>query len=62
MESTRYSTMFILCFIPVLSPACMQVPTEYFLLVLGKHLKYSSCLYPKRDTTLDDAELAMLGM
>ncbi len=39
----------------------MQVPTEYFLLVLGKRLKYSSCLYPSRDTTLDYAELAMLG-
>lgn len=38
-----------------------QVPTEYFLLVLGKHLKYSSCLYPARDSTLDQAEQAMLG-
>lgn len=39
----------------------MQVPTEYFLLVLGKHLKYSSCLYPAPRTTLDEAEEAMLG-
>ncbi len=39
----------------------MQVPTEYFLLVLGKHLKYSSCLYPAADTTLNEAEEAMLG-
>ena len=46
---------------PIVSPR-MQVPTEYFLLVLGKHLKYSSCYYPTNDSTLDDAELAMLGM
>ena len=39
----------------------MQVPTEYFLLILGKHLKYSSCLYPAADTVLDEAEDAMLG-
>ena len=39
----------------------LQVPTEYFLLVLGKHLKYSSCLYPTPQTTLDEAEDAMLG-
>ena len=40
----------------------MQIPTEYFLLVLGKHLKYSSCLYPAANTTLDEAEEAMLGV
>lgn len=40
----------------------MQVPSEYFLLVLGKHLKYSSCLYPSSSTTLDEAEEAMLGL
>ena len=38
----------------------LQVPTEYFLLCLGKRLKYSSCLYPRRNTTLDEAEEAML--
>ena len=40
-----------------------EVPTEYFLLCLGKHLKYSSCLYPNFDpaTPLDVAEEAMLG-
>ena len=38
-----------------------QVPTEYFLRVLGRHLKYSCCLYGKVDTSLDDAEEAMLG-
>ncbi len=40
-----------------------EVPTSYFLLCLGKHLKYSSCLYPGLDsaTSLSDAEEAMLG-
>ena len=42
--------------------AFLQVPTEYFLLVLGKHLKYSSCLYPSSSSTLDEAEEAMLGL
>ncbi|EIE20597.1 methyltransferase type 11 [Coccomyxa subellipsoidea C-169] len=35
---------------------------KYFLLVLGKHLKYSSCLYPSSSSTLDEAEEAMLGL
>ena len=41
-----------------------EVPTSYFLLCLGKHLKYSSCLYPNLDpaTELSDAEEAMLGV
>lgn len=38
-----------------------QVPTEYFLLCLGKHLKYSCCFYPTPTTTLNEAEEAMLG-
>lgn len=40
-----------------------EIPTSYFLLCLGKHLKYSSCLYPDLNpaTPLDDAEEAMLG-
>ena len=40
-----------------------EIPTSYFLLCLGKHLKYSSCLYPKLDPTtpLYLAEEAMLG-
>ena len=40
----------------------LQVPTEYFLRVLGRHLKYSCCLYGKPGTSLDDAEEAMLGV
>ncbi|KAK9804356.1 hypothetical protein WJX72_008944 [[Myrmecia] bisecta] len=39
-----------------------EVPTEYFLLCLGKHLKYSSCLYPSPSTSLDQAEEAMLEL
>ena len=39
----------------------LQVPTDYFLLVLGKHKKYSSCLWPDSSLTLDEAEAAMLG-
>ena len=40
-----------------------QVPTEYFLMCLGRHLKYSSCYYPGLDpkTPLSTAEEAMLG-
>lgn len=38
-----------------------EVPTPYFLKVLGKHLKYSSCIYATPATTLDEAEQAMLG-
>ncbi len=40
---------------------CVQVPTEYYLLCLGKHLKYSSCLYNSRRDTLSQAEANMLG-
>mmetsp|Transcript_33271 Transcript_33271/g.94252 ORF Transcript_33271/g.94252 Transcript_33271/m.94252 type:complete len:321 (+) Transcript_33271:83-1045(+) len=39
-----------------------EVPTEYFLLCLGKHLKYSSCLYPEGNETLGEAEEAMLSL
>eukprot|EP00884_Botryococcus_braunii_P011616 jgi/Botrbrau1/20455/Bobra.145_2s0019.1 len=39
-----------------------EVPSEYFLKVLGKHLKYSCCLYPCKTTSLDDAEEAMLEL
>ena len=38
-----------------------QLPTSYFLMCLGKHLKYSSCLWPTQEATLDEAEEAMLG-
>ena len=33
-----------------------ELPTEFFRLVLGSHLKYSSCLYEDGARTLDDAE------
>lgn len=33
-----------------------ELPTEFFRLVLGRHLKYSSCLYEDGARTLDDAE------
>lgn len=39
-----------------------EVPTEYFLLCLGKRLKYSSCLYPAASSTLEEAEEAMLRL
>jgi len=41
-----------------------EVPTEFYLRVLGKHLKYSSC-YFDRDAgpeTLDEAEARMLAL
>lgn len=39
-----------------------EVPTEYFLAVLGPHRKYSSCLYTKPDASLAEAEAAMLEL
>ncbi len=40
---------------------CLQLPTEYFLLCLGKNLKYSSCLYKSPQDSLEKAEEQMLG-
>jgi len=37
-----------------------EVPTGFFHLMLGPHLKYSCCLFPEADTSLADAETAML--
>lgn len=39
-----------------------EVPTQYFLKVLGKHLKYSSCLYRSPSSTLEQAEEDMLAL
>lgn len=39
----------------------VQVPTEYFVLVLGRHMKYSSCLFNSPHDSLDEAESNMLG-
>ena len=39
-----------------------QLPTEYFERCLGKHKKYSSCLWADQNTTLDEAEESMLGI
>jgi len=39
-----------------------EVPSEFFLLVLGRHLKYSSCYYAPGVTSLDDAEARMLAL
>lgn len=37
-----------------------EVPAEFFALVLGPQRKYSCCLYPSPETTLEDAEEAAL--
>jgi len=37
-----------------------EVPTEYFTDVLGKHRKYSCCLYTKKGMSLEEAEKEML--
>ncbi|XP_001641686.2 (S)-coclaurine N-methyltransferase [Nematostella vectensis] len=37
-----------------------EVPTEFFLTVLGKRLKYSSCIWPEGVSTLEQAEDAVL--
>jgi cyclopropane-fatty-acyl-phospholipid synthase len=39
-----------------------EVPTELFELMLGPHLKYSSGYWPHEDTTLAQAEEAMLAL
>ena len=39
-----------------------EVPPRFFELVLGPHLKYSSCYFPAGVTTLGDAEAAMLEL
>lgn len=39
-----------------------EVPPEFFQLVLGKRLKYSSCYYPEGVSGLDAAEEAMLAL
>ncbi len=37
-----------------------ELPPAFFERVLGRHLKYSSCLWTEATPTLDDAEAAML--
>lgn len=39
-----------------------ELPAEFFRLVLGRRLKYSSCVWPRGVTTLDAAEEAMLAL
>lgn len=39
-----------------------EVPAEFFETVLGPRLKYSSCFYSDRDTTLSQAEEEMLRL
>ncbi|MFC1563635.1 SAM-dependent methyltransferase [candidate division KSB1 bacterium] len=39
-----------------------EVPPGFFKLALGKHLKYSCCYYPDDNSTLDEAEKAMLEL
>jgi len=39
-----------------------ELPSEFFELVLGKHLKYSSCYFPPGIDSLEVAEAAMLKL
>jgi cyclopropane-fatty-acyl-phospholipid synthase len=39
-----------------------EVPASFFHAHLGPHLKYSCCLYPRGDETLEQAEHAMLAL
>jgi cyclopropane-fatty-acyl-phospholipid synthase len=39
-----------------------EVPTPFYQYCLGRHLKYSSCLYTTGNETLDQAEAAMLAL
>jgi cyclopropane-fatty-acyl-phospholipid synthase len=37
-----------------------EVPAEFFVQALGKNMNYSSCLFERPDSTLDDAQMAMV--
>lgn len=39
-----------------------ELPTEFFRLCLGRHMKYSACLFATGEETLDEAEAAMLDL
>jgi cyclopropane-fatty-acyl-phospholipid synthase len=39
-----------------------EVPTEFFKLVLGPHMKYSCACWDENGSTLEDAEAAMLAL
>jgi cyclopropane-fatty-acyl-phospholipid synthase len=39
-----------------------EVPTRFYQLSLGRHLKYSGCLYATGRESLDEAEAAMLAL
>ncbi len=39
-----------------------EVPSDFFLQVLGDHMKYSCCYWPEGVNTLNDAEAAMLAL
>ncbi|MFZ9049966.1 MAG: SAM-dependent methyltransferase [Steroidobacteraceae bacterium] len=39
-----------------------EVPTAFYQRVLGRHLKYSCCLYPAGTSSLDEAEATMLAL
>lgn len=39
-----------------------EVPDEFYRIVLGSHLKYSCCYYENPNSTLDEAENAMLEL
>ncbi|MCG8433894.1 MAG: cyclopropane-fatty-acyl-phospholipid synthase family protein [Gammaproteobacteria bacterium] len=39
-----------------------EVPADFFQFSLGKHLKYSACLWEESTTSLDEAEASMLDL
>ncbi|XP_059274849.1 (S)-coclaurine N-methyltransferase-like [Lycium ferocissimum] len=39
-----------------------ELPTSFFKIVLGKHLKYSCCYFQDKSSTLEDAEKAMMEL
>jgi cyclopropane-fatty-acyl-phospholipid synthase len=39
-----------------------ELPCEFFQMVMGKHMKYSSCYFQPGVTSLDDAEAEMLAL
>ncbi len=39
-----------------------ELPCEFFEMVMGKHMKYSSCYFQPGVTSLDEAEAEMLAL
>ena len=60
-ELIRYRQTLVTEHTAVANEQHYEVPTRFFELVLGPHLKYSSCSYPQGAETLAEAEAGELA-